>query len=761
MVKRIIYILFLLLLPIGLAARDIVVIGQVFSADSVPLPSANVWFSGTKNGCTTNEEGFFYLRSNEPQRTLIVSVVGYKRKTVKLDYGRDQMVTIFLDEEFWPIDAMVVRPDNRQALYIINNVYSHHRENMLKPYILKTSDVNLTDIPNHTLQRRLFNDLNSGIIDRKDSTYSLPAYHSLKDSSHYIEENFLPVFERDHWRDIINGFSPKVNLYSPYITILNYNFLSPISRSPGVYYDIYLLDSTSTTTSKTYRLKFRPKSTNGLYLQGTIDVDSATWRITASDIKTSPYTNINILNSFTFSHNDSTSSQALSLGINPLKIENLNLLGAMLFEHSQLDNSPVVKSEIIAENENRTSRIDSIKGSKLVNVVRYTFDLLLAQHVHAGPIDIGPVFSMFHYNKRDGATPIISLRTNQRCLNNVSFGGYFGYAHTARQMLYGGNIKVRTNNLRNHFTLSYDHKSYKYGFDDSHIFDENNVNDADNLMNSISQITLPANNDFRTIIAATYSYEAKIRKTNFRFFTRLYLQRVSCDMSQLQNPTDQHSNLDNTGLQVDFRLAWQQRSYDTYFQRYYFNSKYPVVHIYGEAGYYSLTNAQAHFGKWGVYAEQKLPVGFGKLTWTARTSGVIGAVPFHLLDYIRTSRGSLNMVNDFTLLNQMEFASDLLLTATLRYQTHGYIFGYIPEVKRLGIREDLYFNIGYGWLANSHSSVMPLYGTTQPWGNLPYIECGFGLSNLLSFFKIQFMFRCTYRENPDAQLFNVKWAAEF
>lgn len=747
-------ILLLLLFSCRISARDIVVIGQVMSADSVPLSAANVWFAGTKNGGITNDEGFFYLRSNEPQRSIIVSVVGYRRKTVKLDYGHDQMLNIFLDEDYSPLDAIIVRPDNRDALRIINNVYRHRKDSLL-PYDRQTTTyVNLTDIPNHTLQRRLFNDISAGVISHRDSTYSLPAYYSVRKGGNYLTENFLPVIDRDHWHNLVTSFSPAVNLYNSYVTILGYNFLSPVTRSPGIYYNIYLLDSTITPQGKTYRLQFKPKSTNGLYLQGTLDVDSATWRITASDIKTSPYTNINILNSFTFNHNDTASAQALSLGINPLKIKDMNFFGVMVFENSDYSYIPKPLTP-----DSNSTRIDTIKNSKLVRIVKYTFDLLLAQHIHAGPVDIGPIFNLFHYNKRDGATPALSLRTNQKCLNNVSFGGYFGYAHRAGKMLYGGNVRFRTSDLHHHWSLTYDNKSYKYGFDDTHIFDENNINDADNLMNSLSQINMRATNDFRTIISMAYKYETKVRKTDFRFCTEVYAQRVKCDLSQLQENAEGYRDIDNIGVKADIRLAWKQRCYDSYFQRYYFNSTLPVVHIYCESGYFKTENEQGHYGKLGIYAEQKTPVGFGRLTWTARASGTFGTVPFSLLDYIRTSRGSLNMANDFTLLNQLEFASDALFSATLRYQTHGYIFGYIPGIKRLGIREDIYLNVGYGMLVAQ--GFMPLHTLSQPWGDLPYIECGFGLSNLLSFFKIQFMFRCTYRDNPDAQLFSVKWAAEF
>ena len=100
MIKKISIAILTFLITHFVAAQDIVVVGQVLSAEDLrPLEAASVWFKGTNIGCTTNEEGFFMLRSNEPQRTLIASVVGYKQRQIKLDYGKDQMIRIYLKED--------------------------------------------------------------------------------------------------------------------------------------------------------------------------------------------------------------------------------------------------------------------------------------------------------------------------------------------------------------------------------------------------------------------------------------------------------------------------------------------------------------------------------------------------------------------------------------------------------------------------------------------------------------------------------------
>ena len=56
MPKKILLTISLILTTLIALAQDIVVVGQVLSAeDSQPLEAASVWFKGTNIGCTTND----------------------------------------------------------------------------------------------------------------------------------------------------------------------------------------------------------------------------------------------------------------------------------------------------------------------------------------------------------------------------------------------------------------------------------------------------------------------------------------------------------------------------------------------------------------------------------------------------------------------------------------------------------------------------------------------------------------------------------
>ena len=225
------------------------------------------------------------------------------------------------------------------------------------------------------------------------------------------------------------------------------------------------------------------------------------------------------------------------------------------------------------------------------------------------------------------------------------------------------------------------------------------------------------------------------------------------------------------GLRTAFRLSWQQSSLDYFFHRIYLASKYPVVHLTAEGGYTKIPSSAFNepyhslFGKFGIYAQQHTALGFGKIHWIFQANAVIGDAPFPALIMARSARSAYRYDTDFMLLGSMELMSNYYVALNTRYQTRGYIFGYIPYVKKLGIREDIIFNIGYGYLSKKYQGnqilAMPtnLYDVKQGWNKMPYIELGFGFSNILKIGDIAFVWRLTHRNStaPEAQNFAVKW----
>ena len=820
MIKKITILILTILLAQFIKAQDIVVVGQVLSAeDSQPLEAASVWFKGTNIGCTTNEEGFFMLRSDNPQRTLIASVVGYKQRQIKLDYGKDQMIRIYLKEDISILDEVIALPKQDEAILLLKKVYENRHNNNPENVIDVTTTmndvtaINLTNIKQKALQRKLFKDLISGAIEQTDTTFSLPVYINQSiydlnlsaDSSRSTlldsKQNALNIFPAEHWQQIIAAYTPDINPYKPYSTILGRNFMSPVAPNAKLYYNLYLADSIDINGHKNYQIRFSPKHNQGLLFKGDMWIDAETYAITKTDMTIPSHTSVNYLNSLNYGFTTSplgntifpnNEKQGLGLNVNLYPNKNMQYFGALLSEERSYINTKTQTETLTVREISETieiptdnkleatwEKIDSLNQTRIQKLSAWAVDIILNQYLHIWKIDVGPVLNLFHFNQLEGASPRLTLRSGESFAKYFTFGGYYGYGFKEQYQngelisdglhSYGGNIQWRFGpTKRNILSLTYDHKTERIGYDDMDIFAESRVHDIENLVNSWVMIYRPVSVLMRGRIGAQYQYEKPGFKFKINAFTQNYYGNRFIPLIHKGAEVPYYSQI---GLRTDFRLSWQQSSLDYFFHRIYLASKYPVIHLTAEGGYTKIPgsafNEPYHslFGKFGIYAQQHTALGFGKIHWMLQANAVVGDAPFPSLIMARTSRSSYRHDTDFMLLGSMELMSNYYAALTIRYQTRGYIFGYIPHVKKLGIREDILFNIGYGYLNNKYKGdnilALPanLYNSNEGWNKTPYIECGFGFSNIFKVGDIAFVWRLTHRNSssPDAQNFAVKW----
>lgn len=794
--KHILAIVFALLLSVAATAQEIVVIGQVLSAeDASPLAAANVWFAGTKIGTTTNDEGFFLLRSPEPQKALTVSVVGYKKRNIRLDLGKDQMVEVLMQEDASLLDEIIVMPSQDDALLLMQRVRENRHKNNPRNVVnvattrQRTMYSNVTNIKGRAFRRRLFKDLSSGAIAQTDTNYSLPMY-GMRQTEHLTilpdstattvadsREEAVELLDAPNWRQLLESYLPTVDPYRPYITLLGSNLLSPTATNARTYYNIYIADSLATPSGKKYIVSFRPKRDEGLLLRGTMAIDSATAAITAVNWQTPSYIPINFLHNYSYQYSATAldsiffpqkEQQFIDLQLTPSPGKHATSIGTILSNSYQYSDTRLLSDtltrrpaasltdSVAAEGiEAIWAGIDSINQSRIQRLASWVTDIVLNQYLHIWKIDVGPLLNLFHYNRYEGASPRLSLRSGERFSRHFSFGGYYGYGFKDLQHKYGGQIQWLFGRQHRHYlAFHYDHKVERYGYDDLLLYDENRVHDLDHLFSSLEQIHRYPTLALHKRMKLVYRYE----QPGIRFNTDLRAEYIYGNnfLPYIQNGV-MVDRLSMVALKADIRLSWQQRTMDEYFHRIYLGTRYPVVRFAAEVGGLTVGQQALLYGSFNIYAHQNVPVGFGRLRWAVQASAIAGRVPWPLLSITHTSRGSYFHDTDFALLNQMELTSDLFVAAHLRYQTRGYIFGYIPGVKRLGIREDLIFKIGYGRLRPVHNTVLALPSLMQPWNNMPYMEAGFGFSNILYLGDISFVWRITHRDNPNAIKFGVHW----
>ncbi|MCM1519405.1 MAG: DUF5686 and carboxypeptidase regulatory-like domain-containing protein [Lachnoclostridium sp.] len=123
----------------------------------------------------------------------------------------------------------------------------------------------------------------------------------------------------------------------------------------------------------------------------------------------------------------------------------------------------------------------------------------------------------------------------------------------------------------------------------------------------------------------------------------------------------------------------------------------------------------------------------------------------------------------FACLNPMEFITDTYAQWDLTYWANGAILNYIPVLKKLRLREAFSFRGFFGRLSDRNNPAMnpELYAfpadahtrTIRP--RHPYMEAAVGLDNLFKILRVDYVWRLTYRDDPEACLGGVRIALHF
>ncbi len=102
-------------------------------------------------------------------------------------------------------------------------------------------------------------------------------------------------------------------------------------------------------------------------------------------------------------------------------------------------------------------------------------------------------------------------------------------------------------------------------------------------------------------------------------------------------------------------------------------------------------------------------------------------------------------------MNFYEFASDRWLTGYYEHNFNGLLFGVIPLVNRLGLREVVTVRGAWGCLSEQNRIQAPFL---LPEGSLnsletPYVEAGVGIANIFRLLRVDCFWKLTHRTGRD------------
>lgn len=315
-------LLLIILLNSAFVLAQTKVSGYIFDESNQPIAFANVIFRGSTIGTISNEDGKFYLESDEDWETLEVSFLGYEILTYQLPKRVNYDLKFTLKEEAAALDAVVIvtgkqskKASENPAIRILKKIWERKRKNGLKQFKQYEYDqyekveFDLNTIDSSLIKSKLFSGMEF-VFEEVDTsrvtgkTY-LPIF--LNESVKKVSgDNVINKKREDLIGNKNSGFSNNqiiidfiddlysdYNVYDNYLKFFDKSFVSPLSRTGVQTYNYVLSDSAYIDNKWCYNIIYYPRRKNELTFKGDFWVNDSTYAIKEINLQASKSANIN------------------------------------------------------------------------------------------------------------------------------------------------------------------------------------------------------------------------------------------------------------------------------------------------------------------------------------------------------------------------------------------------------------------------------------------------------------------------------------
>ena len=775
------------LLSSGLFAQEIV--GYVKDKDdNEPIPFANVWLNGTTQGTTSDLNGFFRIVSPKSD-TLCVSSVGYNLKKIALKKSLVNL-NVLLEKDVEQLDEVKVKPKIPRAKVLFNLIQKHKKEN--RNQIRSITDYKSVEnttvyiaIDTASKVNRFISNINEVTVESDDESIRFsPIYLAEKAVNHTLDSTSIAFKKRD-------GIFPNLNqaietmilknvvvdmdFYKDQVNILDRGFISPISNSALLYYNLYFNDSTMVDNKKYYNFSFAPKNPYNPLFSGHFIIEDESFALTEIEVHIPKQANINFVNGFRgkvkykkrpeggWFYEEQEVGMNMSLKINKDSISNYsskrmdnvtggNWLINKTTRYSTAKRLNEIKAnawknqpEFIANDveEENYDRVGKLKQERAVKGVDAIGGIVLSGFMKAGKVDIGPVFSIYTTNTVEGTRITAPIRTNERMWERFSIGGFLGMGTKSKELKYGLNL-IYQPQKDDHFIMRFNYSDdYNLVSQDKYLrFVKNNPNTKGNS-NFIGSVTTREKNP--------YIKEEKSVDMRFEYHTKsdmhfevspYYLEsRTTPDVPFVRNGVS-YDRYQNYGVLVNYKLTFNQNFDKYYFDRIYYMNPIPIVNLSVDFGKTSIPGNNDELGFYTQIngsVQGRIVMGQMFMNYMVNGGYLSGDAPYDLLDLPVGSMSLGYAKYRFNLLHHASFAHNLYTNAHLHLNGGGIILNRIPLIKKLKLREIVSLKIHHGKLKKSYKGVFDLPEYYSNDKKTPYGEIGFGLSNIFKVLRVEYV----------------------
>lgn len=800
-------------------AQGTLTTGRIFDADThEPLGFVNIHIKGTNNGTTTDSAGAFALSITPQQNILEISIIGYERKLYKITPGA-KSVSITVKSASLQLKEVEVKPGKRRrrevdtaALYVFARVIEHKKENnpqSIPAYYFREHSKIITSLINVSpklLNARILKPF-SFFWEVRDSTPAGEEYIPLVILEEYNETyhrnspavnrrviyyRHMSGFKRDFIANYVSDQLKTIDIYNNVYVIAGKSFTSPFAPLAKGTYTYHILDTIRTDSSVFYKLNFVARNKADVALKGYAVIDSATWGIQTISFKPNEKSNVNFLTDY------SVEQQFKNTGNGWLmQHETVNARGNLLEKQKRIAiylhkvtardsvdfnrtipaNVASASDDIVMKDAYRKNRsfLDTLRIATLdsaENHIYHSFDTALtvpafwrlkwvakfitSGNLRAGPLDFGRLFYVVSRNAVEGYRVRLGVFTNENFSRNVWVYGQAAYGFTDKKWKYEVDVHINLPSRSARWN-----QLWLQSKDDMVVLgQENALLSYDNILTLLSPNSKNNKVMHTSVQSIQYQHDwFKGFSTNLGFsFNRFYSAERGFEFNRIaaDNKLIPVQGFKTTELSAEFRYCANDQYADVYGFRYFIPTTKPSFTfkytwgIKGAIGDYAYHKFQA-----GVKQVIYMPVvGYGKLN--ASAGYIYGQAPYPTAFISSANIGFFKDETSFQQTKLFEFTHDKFISLWYEHHFEGLLFNHIPYINKLKLREFVSVKALWGTMSNSNKTLLQLPDGMHTAYNVPYVEVGFGVENILKILQVSFNWRATYRNVPGAPNFGVK-----
>ncbi|MRI01566.1 carboxypeptidase-like regulatory domain-containing protein [Kriegella sp. EG-1] len=285
-----------------------------------PVAFANVLFKNSTEGTITNDDGRFYMESDNTYESLIISFLGFKTQEIPLSQKVSYDMVIKMEEETEQLNEVILisgkqSKKNNPAVEILKKIWAKKRENgvrKFKQYAFnkyEKIEFDLNTIDSALMKKKIFKGLEFVFDDLDTSRITGKTYLPIFLNETFSKVNGDNILNEEKEKIIGNknsGFDNNqailafvsdlyqdYDIYDNYLKFFDKSFTSPLSRTGVDTYNYALRDSAFVDNKWCYNIVYYPRRKNELTFKGDFWVNDSTYAIKNINLEVTKSANIN------------------------------------------------------------------------------------------------------------------------------------------------------------------------------------------------------------------------------------------------------------------------------------------------------------------------------------------------------------------------------------------------------------------------------------------------------------------------------------